>query len=357
MGNRRGRRIDKREKKDLLSFIDEAISNGARIKPACEIVNITIRTYERWKKRGSLNDLRMGPKSEPFNKLSKVERQGIINICTSREYRDLPPSQIVPHLADIGQYIASESTFYRILKEESMLAHRSQSKPPINNKPTPYIATKPNMIWSWDITYLKSSVKGVYYYLYMVMDVYSRKIVGWNIHECENSTFSSNIIYHACREENITRDQLVLHSDNGGPMKGATMLATLQNLGVIPSFSRPSVSNDNPYSESLFKTLKYSPSYPQKPFASISKAKSWVNDFVDWYNNKHLHSGIKFVTPSDRHSFKDTEILNKRKKVYEKAKAKRPERWSGKVKDWRVIEAVKLNSLKKEESAELELAG
>ncbi len=339
-----------------MSFIDEAITNGSRIKPACEIVYISVRTYERWKSRSTLNDLRMGPKSEPINKLSKEERQNVIDICTSKEYRDMAPSQIVPHLADTGQYIASESTFYRILREESMLAHRSQSRPSRNNKPTPYTATRPNMVWTWDITYLKSSIKGAYYYLYMIMDVYSRKIVGWDIHESENSTFSGNLINNTCSEENIARDQLVLHSDNGGPMKGATMLATLQKLGVMPSFSRPSVSNDNPYSESLFRTLKYAPSYPQKPFESVTDAKSWVYVFVNWFNNRHLHSGIKFVTPSDRHCLKDAEILRKRKEVYEKARMKKPKRWSGEIKDWSIIEEVKLNSLQKEENVEIKIA-
>jgi putative transposase len=162
----------------------------------------------------------------------------------------------------------------------------------------------------------------------MFMDIYSRKIVGHRVYECESMEHSASLVEEVCLKERILKDQLIIHSDNGGAMKGATMLATLQRLGVVPWFSRPRVSDDNPYSESLFKTMKYCPAYPSKPFSSIEEAQSWVNEFVDWYNNEHLHSGIKFVTPSSRHEGRDEEILEKRKQVYEKAKRNNPSRWS-----------------------------
>ena len=193
---------------------------------------------------------------------------------------------------------------------------------------------------------MKSPVKGLYYYLYLIEDIFSRMIVGWSVEEVESSTHAANLIQSACFEHRINRNQITLHSDNGGPMKGATMLATLQNLGVIPSFSRPSVSDDNPYSESLFKTLKYRPSYPDGAFASITEAREWVSHFVKWYNTEHLHSGIKFVTPASRHKGEDQNILNKRVEVYKIAKQKNPLRWSKQTRNWSRIIEVHLNPKK-----------
>jgi transposase InsO family protein len=151
------------------------------------------------------------------------------------------------------------------------------------------------------------------------------------------------VLEAACLEEGVKKNQVLLHSDNGSPMKGATMLATLQRLGVIPSFSRPSVSNDNPYSEALFRTLKYSSIYPEKPFESLQTAREWVNKFVKWYNYQHLHSGIKFTTPEQRHNGDDEKILKDRTKVYLKAKSIYPHRWSKGIRNWSKIKEVKLN--------------
>jgi putative transposase len=273
----------------------------------------------------------------------------VIQYATSKEFMDKTPWQIVPTLADRGMYIASEATFYRILKEEKMLAHRGKSKPRTNTPPAPLVAFKPNQVWSWDITYLKSSIKGNFYYLYMIMDIYSRKIVGWSIHESESMEYSAELFSETCLLEKILEHQLSLHADNGGPMKGATMLATLHHLKVASSFSRPSVSNDNPYSESLFKTLKYCPGYPSKPFESIAAAQVWVKKFVDWYNGVHLHSGIKFVTPNDRHTGKDKKMLRVRELVYKKAKKKQPNRWSKDIRNWDMINEVELNPLRSKE--------
>ena len=218
------------------------------------------------------------------------------------------------------------------------------------NKPAPLVAKSPNEIYSWDITYLKSNVSGRFFYLYVFMDIYSRKIVGFDVHENESMEHSSKLIERICAQENIRRDQLTLHSDNGGAMKGATMLATLQKLGVVPSFSRPRVSDDNPYSESLFKTLKYCPEYPSRAFASLAESNKWVERFVFWYNNIHLHSGIKFVTPMSRHEGKDKMILENRKRVYEEAKNKNPSRWSRETRNWNKIEKVFLNYLQEEKN-------
>ncbi len=185
----------------------------------------------------------------------------------------------------------------------------------------------------------------------MFLDVFSRKIVGWDIHECESPEHSSGLLRKICEQEKIEGNQLSVHSDNGGPMKGATMLATMQNLGVVPSFSMPSVKDDNPFSEALFKTLKYNPGYPSNPFPSIHAATDWVQAFVKWYNDEHLHSAISFTTPSSRHSGMDTEILLKRKEIYRKARENKPQRWSGGIRNWDRKEVVYLNWLKDEESS------
>jgi len=173
--------------------------------------------------------------------------------------------------------------------------------------------------------------------------LYSRKAVGWQVYETESSELASEVMRDICARENIAPKQVVLHSDNGSPMKGATMLATLQKLGVVPSFSRPACSNDNPFSESLFKTLKYRPAYPQRSFESLMAARQWVGTFVRWYNEEHRHSAIKFVTPAQRHAGLDGALLRKRAEVYEAAKARRPDRWSGDTRNWEPVTTVHLN--------------
>ena len=252
----------------------------------------------------------------------------------------------MPKLVDKGEYIASESSFYRVLKSEKLNAHRGASRPKTNHRPDPHVAEAPNEVWSWDITYLQSMVRGIFFYLYLVMDIYSRKIVGWEVHERECNTLSAVLMEETLANEGIDGAGLVIHSDNGGPMKGATILATLQRLGVMPSFSRPSVSDDNPFSESLFKTLKYCPFFPTKPFSSLEEARLWVIRFVEWYNNEHMHSGIKFVTPASRHDGLDKNILNRRKEIYEMAKTNNPSRWSGNTRNWEQNKKVYLNPLK-----------
>lgn len=327
------------------------MDNGAGLKAACKNIGITERTYYRWKKTNrdheSYEDRRtFADHSNPANKLDPEERQGILDIVNECRFASMPPCQIVPALADEGRYIASESTFYRVLREEKMQNHRGRSqKPGKHAKPTSYCATAPNQIWTWDITYLSGAIKGVFYYLYLIIDIFSRDIVGWEVWEEESADHASELIRRACMAQGrLTTTPLVLHSDNGSPMKGATMLETLYALGITPSNSRPRVSNDNPYSESIFKTLKYRPNYQPKGFASLEEARNWVSVFVNWYRNEHHHSGIKFLVPAERHAGKSKEILEKRHRVYEAAKEAHPERWNGRsTRDWSNIERVYLN--------------
>ena len=333
------------ERQQIVRWVAEANAAGARRHKACELLDIAPRTLERWRQCGGLkHDARTTRAYEPENKLSDQEREQVLAVANSAEFAHLPPSQIVPILAERGEYIASESTFYRVLRDARQLKHRLASRPATaRHKPKALQATAPNQLYSWDITYLPTAIKGVFFYLYLFMDVYSRKIVGWQVYEQESSEWAAEILSDIVQREGIERDQVALHSDNGGPMKGATMLATLQALGIMPSFSRPAVSNDNPYSESLFKTLKYRPEYPGQPFSSITEARQWVAGFADWYNHEHRHSAIQFVTPAQRHAGLDTAILVNRKGVYEAAKARHPERWSRETRNWDPVLEVYLN--------------
>ena len=337
----------------IINLIDKAVESGARLKKAAAIMGLSARTIIRWRQQGGGQDLRDGPLTAPANKLSETERQQILDISNSTPFRDLSPKQIVPKLADQGVYLASESTFYRVLKEHKMLTHRQASKPAVSRRPKEHVATGPCQVWSWDITYLKTSVNGLFFYLYMIVDVWSRKIIAAQVFLEESMDHSSMLLAHACMAHGVKPEELVLHSDNGGPMKGATMLATLHNLGIIPSFSRPSVSNDNPYSESLFRTMKYRPEYPSKPFESIDQAQSWVDGFVLWYNTQHLHSSIRYVTPDDRHFGREDHILVNRRKVYEKARRRHPNRWSRNLRNWNPVQQVWLNPEKKEEAGQM----
>ncbi len=338
----------------MSACIDEACQAGARLSQACRVVGISPRTLQRWREAGGIKvDGRKAAAQQraPANKLSEQERRQILSIANSEAFAPMPPSQIVPALADQGRYIASESSFYRVLNEAGQLAHRGKAKAPRHQRPTPLQASAPNQLWSWDITYLPTTIQGVFFYLYLIMDVYSRKIVGWEVFETESADHAASVFHktHLC--EGIAGNALVLHSDNGSPMKGATMLATLQWLGVMPSFSRPSVSDDNPYSEALFKTLKYHPGFPDKPFDSLQQAREWVAGFQCWYNKVHRHSALKFVTPDQRHRGEDTVILKQRSALYEAAKALRPDRWSGPTRNWQPENIVYLNpnkSTKKE---------
>lgn len=333
------------DKKLILSLVEDACKSGARQYKACEIIGISERTLQRWQKKttADIEDRRPHVERRPANKLSEEEKLTILNICNSQDYGSLPPSQIVPRLCDQGIYVASEASFYRTLRKNGLQKHRGKTRYKANKKPRGYTATGPNQVWTWDITYLPSSLRGSFHYLYMITDIYSRKIVAWEVHDRQSDELASELVKRGCLAEGVSGEGIVLHSDNGSPMKGATMLCTLQHLGVIPSFSRPSVSNDNPYSEALFKTLKYVPSYPSGPFESLDASRQWVLNFVRWYNNEHRHSGIKFVTPNERHTGADKAILENRQKVYLEAKGRKPERWSRGSRDWTMVTEVSLN--------------
>lgn len=336
------------ERNSITHLIEECTNAGARQSHACSTIGLSARTLQRWQNgaqqktvQGDQRPMRI---QTPGNALSPVECERILKLVNSPEFAHLPPTQIVPILADQGHYLASESSMYRVLRKARQLTHRgSDRSAQKRGKPRALCATAPNQIFSWDITYLPTRIKGVYYYLYLFMDIFSRKIVGWQVYESESAEQASQVMIDICHRENIGAHQVVLHSDNGSPMKGATMLATLQTLGVMPSFSRPAVSNDNPYSEALFRTCKYRPDYPQNAFENLMAARTWVGTFVHWYNHEHRHSAIRFVTPAQRHDGEDQALLAKRNAVYQAAKALHPLRWHGDTRNWQRVEFVHLN--------------
>lgn len=347
--------IDPANRTLAVKLIQEANQNGARIAKACQELHINVRTYERWVSDGGVKvDQRpLTKRPVPKNKLSPEERDEIITVVKQADYADLPPTQIVPKLADKGTYIASESTFYRVLKEEKMQNHRGRSGKPQRRIPESHLATAPNQVWTWDITWLGGPVKGLFYRLYLILDLFSRKAVGWEVWETEESKHAEALVKKAVISEKIQGTPLVLHSDNGSPMKAATFLVLLEKLGIQSSFSRPRVSNDNPYSEAMFRTLKYRPDFPHKGFETLEKARQWAQKFVHWYNEVHLHSGLNYVTPVQCHTGAHLAILERRKDVYEVAKEKHPERWARKTRNWAPHEQVALNPMRDEAKKEV----
>lgn len=323
-----------------VELISDAVNDGSRLYKACEVLEINTRTYNRWKHFGT-GDQRKGASKYIPRKLSEFERNKIEKVACSPRFVDSTPYEIVSQLLDEGVYIASIRTFYRVLKDMGMIKYRGRCRPPRNiSKPPELLATGPDQVYSWDITWMKSEVNGRYYYAYMIMDVWSRKIVGWEVHNRESQDISSEMFIRL--KSKLKLEGVRLHSDNGNPMRGSTILSTLQQLGVSPSFSRPRTSDDNPYSEALFKTLKYRINYP-KFFKSLEEARFWIGDFVNWYNTEHKHSGISMITPEQRHSGKGDKIMAKRNRVMVDAYHSNPSRWSNNTKNWNNIKEVYLN--------------
>ncbi|MGB4660211.1 MAG: IS3 family transposase [Mobilitalea sp.] len=339
--------INASDRENAVQLISIATESGARLWKACKELGISKRTINRWKETDSefIDGRTVCERPEPVNKLTREEKQEILDIVHSKKYENLPPSQIVPRLADEGIYIASESSYYRVLRAADEMKHRGLSRPPVKRPVTTHSASAPNQVWMWDITYLNGPIKGKHYYLYLISDLFSRKIVGWEVWEEESAEHASELIKRTTMLEKVASRQnvLVLHSDNGSPMKGATMLETLYSLGIVPSNSRPRVSNDNPYAESIFKTLKYRPNFQPKGFGTLTEARLWVQRFAAWYNNEHKHSGLNFLSPIDRHNGVDKEIFKNRIAVYEAAKSKHPERWTKGIRNWSLEDKVFLN--------------
>lgn len=359
----RGRLTSAAHRRKAIELISEAHAAGAGLVSACSEIGISLRTLKRWRQRllgdGDGEDRRQGSRRHVSHRLTAEERQRILLTCNQPQYAALPPNQIVPDLADEGVFIGSESSFYRVLRDNDQVHRRGRARLPQEPRTVPRLrATGPNQVWSWDISYLPTTVRGIWLYLYLVIDVWSRKVVAWDVEEREDPVIAADLVSRACLKERVSKGRkqpLVLHADNGNAMRAATLESRLEELGVLRSFSRPRVSNDNPYSESLFRSVKYRPDYPRKPFASKKQACEWVAAFVDWYNHRHRHSGIKFVTPVQRHSGSAIAICKQRAEVYEIARRANPKRWSRHTRCWRQPDEVWINKPIEEPNPMVEL--
>jgi transposase InsO family protein len=337
------------DRRALARDITQAHAAGARLRPACEVAGIELRTLQRWQAHEGLTAGDGRPQAVrpmPSHALSQDERAQLLTVANEPRFAAVPPARIVPMLADEGVYLASESSFTRVLRAQGQTAHRGRAKAPkAVRPPTTHIATAPRQVWCWDMTYLPAIVMGRWFYLYLILDLYSRKIVGWEVHDTDDSDHAAHLVRRTALAESIaTLDaKPVLHGDNGSTLKATTVLAMLNWLGVKPSYSRPRVSDDNAFAEALFRTAKYRPEFPAKGFADLEQARTWAAGFVRWYNHDHRHSGIRYVSPAQRHAGEDLPILAARHDLYMRARALNPARWSGATRNWSPIGPVTLN--------------
>ncbi len=337
------------DRQALARDIDVAHTAGARLEFACETAGINLRTLQRWQAHAGLASGDGRPQAvrpAPGHALGEAERAQLLRVANEPRFASVPPARIVPMLADEGIYLASESTFSRVLREHGQNAHRGRAKPPkAARPPTTHIATAARQVWCWDMTYLPAQVMGFWFYLYLILDLYSRKIVGWEVHDNDHADHAAHLVRRTALAEGIAAmdSKPVLHGDNGATLKATTVLAMLNWLGVKPSYSRPRVSDDNAYAESLFRTAKYRPEFPAQGFADLDAARAWAAGFVRWYNVDHRHSGIRYVSPAQRHAGEDHTILAARHALYRSARELNPARWSGDTRNWLPIGAVTLN--------------
>ena len=337
------------DRQTMARDIDEAHQAGARLQLACDIVGIDARTLQRWKAAEGLvrGDGRpQAVRPVPSHALSEAERARVLEVANEPRFAAVPPARIVPMLADEGVYIASESSFARVLRAHGQSGHRGRARAPRQVRPpTTHIATAPRQVWCWDMTFLPATVVGRWFHLYLILDLYSRKIVGWEVHDSDDSNHAVHLVKRTALAEGIAAlsTKPVLHGDNGSTLKATTVLAMLHWLGVKPSYSRPRVSDDNAFAESLFRTAKYRPEFPTKGFDDLDAARQWGADFVRWYNHDHRHSGIRYVTPAQRHAGDDRAILDARHALYTQARELNPARWSRHTRDWSPVGAVTLN--------------
>jgi transposase InsO family protein len=333
----------------LVRDLEQAREHGARLIPACALAGIDAGTLRRWKAGDGLRQGDRRPdaaRSVPSHALSEAERARIIAVANEPRFAETPPARIVPALADEGIYIASESSFHRVLRAHGQMNRRGRARPPRTSRPpTTHIATRPGDVWCWDVTFLPAQIQGRWFYFYLIVDLYSRKIVGFEVHDTDSAEHAAHLARRTALAEGVHAKPVrpVLHGDNGATLKATTVLAMLHWLGIEPSYSRPRVSDDNAFAEALFRTAKYRPEFPLKGFADLDSARQWAMRFVHWYNHEHRHSGIRYVTPAQRHAGQDGPVLAARHAVYQDARQRNPQRWSGSTRNWKPVGAVTLN--------------
>lgn len=334
--------------------ISAAAEQFGNTTTVCAAVNLPRSTYYRYGKPAQERSTTV--KRKPPRALSLEEKQQVLAVLHEDRFVDKAPTEVYAALLDEGRYLCSIRTMYRILKEnDEVRERRNVLRHPHHKKPE-LLATGPNQVWSWDITKLKGPVKWTYYYLYVILDVFSRHAVGWMIAHRETAELAKLLIGETCARQEIDENTLVIHSDRGSPMTSKAVAMLMADLGVTKSLSRPHVSNDNPFSESQFKTLKYRPAFPER-FGSIEDARSFCKHLFDWYNNEHYHSGIALMTPAAVHYGLAEDLNGSRQDVLSQAYQDHPERFvRGLPKVLELPKAVWINPPKTEERPQADVA-
>ncbi len=306
------------------------LSTEIGIKPACEALEVSRAGFYRTQGQRTASPVEIKKRPSPPRALSCNERQRVLDILHTGRFVDKAPQEVYATLLDEGEYHCSIRTMYRILDaNKEVKERRNQLSHPVYQKPE-LLATAPNQVWSWDITKLLGPVKWTYFYLYVIMDIFSRYVVGWMIAPAESAVLAERLIRETCAKQNIGRDQLTIHADRGSSMKSKPVALLLSDLGITKTHSRPHTSDDNPYSEAQFKTLKYRPDFPER-FGSIEDSRSFCRDFFPWYNKEHRHTGIGLLTPETVHYGLAKDIQAARGEVLLAAYEAHPERFVKKV--------------------------
>lgn len=326
------------DRRVVIALIDEAIESGARQFRACTVINLDERRLRNWRKTES--DGRIGGYRSEDQALTEAEKDLIIEAVDTDEMKELPAKQIHLRLMDRGIYVSSYSAFRRVLKERNMpQVKRHAAK--TNRKRPELAATEPNQIWCWDITWLESRTKGRYLYLYMIIDMFSRKVVGWDVAAQENGPLAKALFARTLEAEGVSEHQLIVHSDNGKPMRSRTLRALYTLLKVTASYGRPHTSNDNAFAESLFATFKGRVAFPEY-FRTIEAARAFCAEFFQWYNDEHRHSGLDYVTPSQVHTGAHLDIFARRNALLEQHRLQHPKRHGGQPKIYGLPDIVRL---------------
>ena len=296
------------------------------VAEACRILEIPRSTLYRLRKPVVKSPEVEQARPKPPRALDDAEKAEVRDVLNSERFQDQSPREVYATLLDEGVYLCHWRTMYRILDEyQEVRERRNQLRHPTYVKPE-LLATGPNQLWSWDITKLRGPVKLCNYYLYVMLDVFSRYVVGWMVAERESAALSSELITAACTNQGVSKEQLTIHADRGGPMIAKPITLLMSDLGVTKSHSRPRVPDDNPYSEAQFRTLKYCPTYPER-FGSLHDARQWCQQFFTWYNQQHHHTGLALLTPADVHYGRAEEKLAQRQIVLQQAYQLHPERF------------------------------
>jgi len=307
----------------------QTLANDVGVLPACKALGVARAGYYRACKPSPFPE-KKSKRPAPPRALPKDEKQTVLDLLHSKRFVDMAPQEIYATLLDEGEYHCSIRTMYRILREnDEVRERRDQLRHPKYKKPE-LLATAPNRVWSWDITKLLGPRKWSYFYLYVILDIFSRYVVGWMVADRESAKLATKFIQETCDKQGIQQGQLTLHADRGSSMKSKAVAFLLADLGVTKTHSRPYTSDDNPFSESQFKTLKYRPEFPDR-FGCIQDARAYSLNFFDWYNKEHRHSGIGLFTPESVHYGRAEEMREKRKSVLREAYAAHPERFVRKI--------------------------